>query len=47
MDHKNFESKKYYCNGSLFDFELMTTMFHYYVIVLELTEVNLQHQIDL
>ena len=47
MDHKNVESKEYYCNGSLVDFELMTPMFHYHGIVLELTEVNLQHQIDL
>ena len=47
MDHKNVESKEYYYNGSLFDFELMIPMFHYDGILLELTEVNLQHQIDL
>ena len=46
MYHKNVKSKELY-NVSLFDFELMPSLFHRDGIVLESTEANLQHQIDL
>ena len=47
MYHTNVKSKEFHHNRPLFDFELMTSLFHYDGIVLESTEVNLQHQIDL
>ena len=47
MYRKNVKSKEFHYNGSLFDFELVNSLFDYDGIVLESTEVNLQHQIDL
>ena len=47
MYDKNIKSKEFDYNGSLFDFKLMTSLFNYDGIVLESTDVNLKHQIDL